>query len=320
MAAPFIVHCTKHQLSFVILAFCIVLSSRTAGCARTSTVPVATASEASLDAPKTDLPHGKKKSWTWEDPSPGRIIASQTAFTQKKGTFDFQFSTLFIPFISPVVFNFFDATYGILENLELRIGTIIPIQYVGAGVFPKFSIPLGRYVRIGYMIDFSVFKRYSISKEDCSNENNVDICQPQLVYGGSPLILTIGGKNHNINLSLHVIDYRGNSEECEFDIEGDICTEYLHNQIMVIASVGVSFRVAKWVKLAFEFWYVNKHDITLPTETYAQSHYFWPMIGLKIIGRTFHGELSIIQYCYTAYPYCLSNFSPMLVFGFTYPM
>jgi hypothetical protein len=105
-------------------------------------------------------PARKKTDWPWQDPAPGKVVASQTAFVQEKGTFNFNFSTTTLLDFYDVL-NIFDVTYGVTRDFEIRASTIVPYYlFLGVGIFPKYSIQLSEYFRMGYMLDFSVVKQY----------------------------------------------------------------------------------------------------------------------------------------------------------------
>jgi len=273
---------------------------------------------------KNKLSPQKGTNWPWEDPSPNRVIASPTAFVQEKGTFNFNLltSTLldFFPFL-----NIFNVSYGITRNFEIRVNTIVPIYvdpiiYIGLGIYPKFSFQLGKYFRIGYMIDFGVVKQYFL--DGCTTEEGANMCQTQLIYGGAPLIITIGSKNYYVNLSMHVINYKGYTDNCIFDPDGDVCDKYLHNQLFVIPSIGASIRISKRLKFNLELIYLFKYDITKPNDYTHMKHTILPMCGVKIVGKRFYGEINIIINIAKGnegwgffYPPVL----PLFSFGFIYP-
>ena len=309
---------------FQILIACILLVASTAW-------PNVSGASAASDSHKRT---GKQTStcdaegkWCWKDPSPGRLIASPTAFLQKKGTLSFNFSTFLSISTSPVGFHFFDVTYGINENFDIQGGIIFPLYYLGFGLYPKFSMPLGKYVRVGLIMDLAVVMPYNpvgaYEFVGCEEpEEHVNYCRPWFIVGGAPFILTVGSVDYHLNLSTHVLFYRGVDDNCATDVDFDVCSNRLHHHIISVSSFGVSVRIAKGLKLNVEVLYVFKHNFTDPLLFTVMRHLIFPMIGLKIIGKKFHGSINLVGIILNGtqgWGSYLHYVFPLFSFGFIYP-
>ena len=249
-------------------------------------------------------PPGKLKDKRWEDPSPDKVVAMPTAFMQDKGTMNVDFTTFVPGFFSPGVFNFIDVSYGVTKNFEVRGSMLVPIYYIGFGFYPKFGIQLNKYVRIGYMLDLAVVKPYNAiaqwEYEGCfveynSGADNVDLCQPWFIYGGAPLILTIGTKDYHVNLSTHVVNYKGLTYECMTSSYLDPCGE-LPNQLFIIESAGISLKIWRTFKINIEFLYMFNY-ISEPhwSRETGMRHEIVLTAGFKIFGKRIYTDFNFIM-------------------------
>lgn len=235
------------------------------------------------------------KTWTWTDPSPGKVIASPTALTHEKGTLGFDFSTywdaeLFGFGLAPCS-SFFDIYFGITKNFEIMLQTYIPLGFLGFGLYPKASVEVHDLVTLGWTMDFGFAWAYFL-KEDIEKVSD----EVWMIVGGAPMIITIGSPNHFLNLSVHTMLYRNYPEGC-FLTSDYTCyeeRESVSNMFVVLTSLGASLRISKRVKINIDFWYIFIHGSEEYYYHMNNNHIFMPMAGLKIFGKDMWGSVGLL--------------------------
>lgn len=242
---------------------------------------------------KGDSPGPDEKPAALEDPSPGMMVTSPTAFSQKKKTFNFFIRVVSLPFgYLPLFFH--NMIYGITDAFEIRVAMLVPAGHVGFGLYPKYSVKLHRYVRIGLMLDLIYYQRFVECWDD---DNNIDFCKPQFIVGGIPFMITVGVPNYFMNLSTRIFYNKGYDDECFTDPDKDTCDGLMHDHLFLVTSLGASIKIARKVKLSFELFHIFLHDFTKNAEGYSGYNDTWhilvPMIGFKVFGKRFYGGLSI---------------------------
>jgi hypothetical protein len=248
----------------------------------------------------------KGKKWPWTDPANGKLIASPTAFLNEKGSFGFNFSNYVFWPNFPYLFNFFDFSYGITGNFEISSNMILPIGFLGFGLYPKAGFVFGKYVRLGFMADFGFSWRI-----------NDDVTW--IIAGGSPLLLTIGNEDYHMNLSIHFLLFRGYRDTCTFGEDHCLEEEGIANHFLVFSSIGAGIRIVKHLKFTFDFLY-----IAAPKWEQLR-HIFIPMAGLKVLGRKWYFAINaILQFAYGDGQGSHHKWSgllalPMISFGWVYP-
>jgi len=244
---------------------------------------------------ETDTTSPPGESPAFQDPSPGRVIASPTGFIQEKKSFNLGITTTFAPVYYFPLF-FFNLTYGVTKNFEIRSNFYLPVTHVGVGVYPKFSIKLSKYVRYGLMLDIAYYQSYT----ECRiNGEDLFLCRPQFMIGLTPLIFTAGTRSFLFNFVINTMYNKSHDNICFYTAENlsEECGDSLHDYLVHISSMGLSLRVAKKVKLSLEFQYIFMHDfsnINVVDYTYdTTSHRLIPMIGIKIFGKRFYGDFNL---------------------------
>jgi len=153
-----------------------------------------------------------------KDPGAGRMTFVQTAFQPGKGSLEFRFTDLAIFFL----------TYGITDNVSLTFNSVTPLGFWGLGVYLKTSFKLAPGVRLGFVFNVGYLCFFFGGGAPVA-----------FMYGGAPVILTLGSEDYNVTLSLH--------------LEG--ITEAIDESFFfIVPDVGVSFKVARHVKLHAELW------------------------------------------------------------------
>jgi len=176
------------------------------------------------------------------DPASGRLVYTQTAFSQPAGSFDFY---------AVDAYQFF-FSWGITKNFSLSVTTIPPIHMWGLGIFPKLTFRLAPRVRLGFVINAGFF--YPFYLEESEEDDDYDHVRHAMLFlfGGAPLILTFGDESMFFNLSLHmgeIADVWWGREDGERFSNADRYSYFF-------PSFGGGFRVSAHVKFNFQIWTV----------------------------------------------------------------
>ena len=155
-----------------------------------------------------------RSKYTREDPSPGRLIISDTAFTTPKGAFAWQ--TL------DVGLHRFD--YGVTDNVQIGVTTVLPVMVFGALPEVKIGFDLSESVRLG-LVARGGFLSTMVNAETF------------FVFGGGPM-LTIGSEDLALNI------------QCKAYLAGRAGDDDL--AWLAFPSIGGSMRVSNGVSLHAE--------------------------------------------------------------------
>ena len=255
--------------------------------------------EAALDAelPEDAQPDdGPVLDYSLRDPDAGRMIYGNTAFTRRKGTWNW------------TLFNiaFWSIDYGVTDNVQIGIESAPPILIIG--LFPniKASWQVHPWIRLGFRVMGGGFWPYL----DEMNDDNWHF----FLWGGGP-VMTIGGEELNFTLSVPIYgiavgneDSRYNSTTLSFDKE--MAYDYAW---VVLPSIGGSWRVHRRVKLNLEL------HAPMTNESEINGRLWILMYGLRVIGERIYGDISFIMPLFSGAEVYLQYIplgAPFLSFGF----
>jgi len=218
------------------------------------------------------------------DLDPSRAVYAPTAFTRPKGRFTFASFD-----IGNIVMS-----YGAASNIDVTIGMALPAAQLTFMVMPKFAFQLHPKVRMAVTLDFGLAWPYFMMAGD-SHEGMVGF-----VYGGAPLVLTIGSEDRFLNISCHLQGVSGvfwHEDEIydngHYRTHKDVSSE---THFVIFPDVGGSVKVHKNVKLNLEVW-----TIATPSSDFeGLSGRFWGvMYGARFFGRRIFVDLHFV---YTIFP------------------
>jgi hypothetical protein len=232
------------------------------------------------------------------DPDSSRVVYLQSAFPRGKGRFNF---TSFWA-------GHMKMAYGLTDHVDLTFSTCLPIMIWGLGIFPKFSFELHEKVRMAIKLDFGLGYPYFIF-----GSRSVG-----LMYGGAPVILTVGTEDFFFNFSLHL---HGMSffEHNDYISESSDETDISH-LFVITPGIGASIRIARMLKFNLE---VLGHFVPLHDRGRDEtlSGKIWTvMYGFRIFKGRFYGDVSFVIPVFPGWwdiqKYVPIGY-PMAVFGFT---
>jgi hypothetical protein len=160
----------------------------------------------------------------------------------------------------------FFATIGITDNVSITFHSVTPLGFWGIGVYPKVSFKLAPGVRFGFVFNVGFLSVFAFGTAS------------GVMYGGAPVILTLGSEDHNVTLSLHLEGVSGTTNDSLF---------------FIVPDVGASFKIARHVKLHAELWSM------LSTKGDWKTHGFngrtWGVaLGCRIFWDDFYIDISTV--------------------------
>jgi len=235
------------------------------------------------------------------DPDSSRVVYLQSAFPRGRGRFNFM--TLWGGHLK--------LAYGFTDSIDMTFSTCLPIMIWGLGLFPKFSFELHEKVRLAVKLDFGVGYPYFIF-----GPRSVG-----LMYGGAPVILTLGTEDFYFNFSVHL---HGMSFFMRDDWTAESSGETeISNLFVITPGIGASIRLAGMLKFNLEVMgffiplYDRGRDETLSGKVWTV------MYGFRIFKGRFYGDVCFVLPVYPGWwdiqKYAPIGF-PMAVFGFTLDM
>jgi hypothetical protein len=245
----------------------------------------------------------KEKPLRLKDPGAGRMTFVQTAFQPGKGSLEFRFTDGSI----------FSLTYGITDNVSITLNSVTPLGFWGLGVYPKVSFRLAPGVRLGFVANVGFLWIF------------MEGLAGAFLYGGAPVILTLGSEDYQVTLSLHL---EGLTDASRWK-EGGTWHDDIESYFFIVPDIGASFKVARYVKLHVELWSM------LSTKGDWKKHGFngriWGIAsGCRFFWEKFYIDLSAVVMVLPFFPemaheedgaeYIEELFAgagPMISFGFT---
>jgi hypothetical protein len=218
-----------------------------------------------------------KKDWL-EDPEANRIIWGLTALPREPGEGSWNIFNLGV----------WDFDYGVNENLQIGITTMVPIVFFAAIPHVKINLPVNDNVN------------FAINTTAGGMVCYIGGCDLYVaVYGGGPM-LTIGTSELLVNLSFPVLGVTTNDD-----------TDWL-----AIPSIGFSAQVSRRVKINLELYCPLAGFMD---DGIGQGEFWLLLYGIRIFGEQIYGDISfalpVFEHMgdileYTPFGY------PLLGFGF----
>ena len=238
---------------------------------------------------------GQRTKYRFADPESTRMIYSQTAFTRKKGTWDW---TLF-------ELGLWNFDYGVTDWLEVGLEAAPPVVFLTMFPHIKIGTNLSDNVSVGVRVMGGFIYSYL-----------EDVDASVGLIGGGP-ILTIGDADMAFNVSWPVYGIFIGEEQKDygpgFNYNDPVITTEYHSLWVTTPNIAFGWRVHKRIKLNFELYTILAQDFELNGE-------FWLFTyGIRVMGQRIFGDICFVVPLFEnsdeVLQYTPMGF-PLLVFGF----